>query len=174
MPPPVLTAYATPANWQAYTDWHEIGELISDSAELISANDQLTHPVVIELLNSAAGDIETSFMVSGMYAITDLTGLVGNSKEKLIRLNCERATFYLYRRKPLQFAEQLKTFREMTEHDLDLLRTGMNVFNIAAQINAGTPEAKGLSTVQMSQSGLTAYHPGMHYFPAPQSIFGNG
>ena len=174
MPAPVLTAYAGPADLQVYYDWREIGELCSDSNETLSANDQLTNPNVIRALNRGAGDIETNLMVSKMYSVADLTSLTGNSKEILIAMNCEMAIVYLFERKPLYNVDKLKAYREIKESRLKMLATGLNVFNLTAQISAGTPEATGLSVLQYSQSGLTAYHPGMHYFPVPRPIFGNG
>lgn len=171
---PTLTAYASPANLQAYCDWREVGELITDSNETLSGNDQTTNPILIELLNLGAGEIEANLMVSGMYTIAQLQALTGNSLELLIAMNCSLTLFWIYNRKPLQNQEKWKLYREMRKEALKDLSTGINVFNITANINAGTPEAKGLSTVEYADSGLVPYYPGMHYFPVPRSIMGNG
>lgn len=174
MPTPVLTAYATPANLQTYCDWREIGNLVKDANEEESANDQLTDPIIISCLNRAAGEIETALMVSGMYSIANLQALTGNSLEVLIGTNCDGALYWIYRRKPLMFPDKLKTYKEQFYETLEKLKTGENVFNLIANINAGTPEAFGLTIVEEARSGLVAYKPNMHYFPVPRQLFGNG
>lgn len=179
MPAPTLTAYASPADLQVYYDWHEIGELVSDSSEAISANDQLDATkvynwIIVRCLNRGAGEIETNLMVSGMYAVTDLQNLVGNGKEKLVGINADLGMCYLMERKPLWNAEKLAAYREARDALLKDLKTGVNVFNLAAQINAGTPEANGPSIIENANSGLVAYKPGMEYFPVDRPIFNNG
>jgi hypothetical protein len=173
MPAPTLTAYASPSDLQTYYDWREIGEVCTDSQEQVSANDQQTNPNIIRALNRGAGEIEANLMVSGMYSITDLQGLTGNSKELLIGMNCDFCICFLFERKPFYNAEKLSTYRAVREDWAKKLATGVNVFNIAAQIQAGTPEVSGLSCVQYAQSGLVPYRPGMHYFPVQRGVFQN-
>jgi hypothetical protein len=179
MAAPSLTAYATPQDLQVYYDWHEIGELITDSNEVISANDQFDTSkqgcwVVIRALNRGAGEIDTNLMVSGMYSLTDLQNLTGNSKEKLIGINCDLAMCVLMERKPLWQQDKIEAYRKSREELLKNLRTGVNVFNLPAQINAGTPEVSGPSIAENANSGLVAYKPNMQYFPTDTPIYGNG
>lgn len=179
MAAPTLTAYANASDLQLYYDWREIGEVVSDSAEIISANDQ-TDPTnvygatIVRCLNRAAGEIEAAVMVSGMYTIAQLQGLTGNSLEKLKGANCDLAIVYLYKRKFMYNSDRLAAYKKETDELIEKLRNGTNVFNIPVNINAGTPEVTGLSTVEEANSGLIAYDPTMHYFPVPRSIFGNG
>lgn len=174
MTAPVLTAYAQPSDLQAYCDWREVGELISDSTEQLSPIDQLTHPNVIKALNRGAGELESAFLVSGRYTIAQLQALTGNSLELLIGANCDLALYWIYNRKPLLNQEKWKLYREVHDTLIKKLQDGTNVFNVQVNIDAGTPQAKGLSTVEYAQSGLTAWYPGMHYFPTPRQQFNNG
>ena len=176
MPGPTLTAYATPANLQTYCDWREVGDLCVDANEEISANDQLANPIIISCLNRAAGEIETALMVSGMYSLAQLAAILaagGNSAEVLVGTNCDGALYWIYRRKPLLFPEKLKAYKEQFYDTITKLKEGENVFNLAGNVSAGTPESFGPTIVEEARSGIMVYKPNMHYYPVPRTLFNN-
>jgi phage gp36-like protein len=169
-----MPAYATPADLQVAFDWHEIGDLISDSNEQLSANDQLTNPNVLAALAKASGDIDVNLMVSGRYSSTDLSTLTDNSLAYLKAMVCRIAMCYIMERKPMFKPEVVKAYREWVDSYLKKLASGVNVFNLPAQISAGTPEASGLTGVQYNcnELNLVTDPNRMHYFPKRQLPFG--
>lgn len=174
--------YATAVDMQSRYDWREIGDLISDSDEQISADDQLITTAgtaggrLNDVLTDASGDVDTALLVAGRYATTDLTGLTGSSLNYLKRIVCRIAMCYLMERKPLFKPEVVEQYRKWTDKYLKQLQDGVNVFNLPGQVSAGTPEAAGLSTVQYDVNNLNlATDPArMHYYPNRQLPFGRG
>lgn len=148
-----MSSYATPADMQLRYDWRELGDLLSDSDEQISALDQATagnqyNTLLLQLLNDASGDIDAALLQAGRYASTDLTGLTGNSLSLLKRITCEITIAYLRERKPFWKQEQLEAYSKAKEGHLDRLRTGKNVFNLPLVIVAGAPELTGPSLIE--------------------------
>ena len=146
-----MTNYATVQDLQLRYDWREIGDLVSDSDEQISALDQATsgnqyNTLLVQLLSDASGDIEAALLYAGRYATTDLSGLTGNSLSLLKRITCEITIAYLRERKPFWKTEQLEAYSKAKEKHLERLRTGANVFNLPLVIESGAPEAEGPTT----------------------------
>lgn len=173
-------SYATARDMQDRFDWEELGDLCSIGAgEQVSANDQVTNQKMVTALLDASGDIDSALMVMGQYTATDLAGITdANSLAKLKRVCCEIALAYLFENRPLFNPERMKAYQDLKEGHLEKIRKGINVFNIVgqAQIEAGTPEASGLTCVQYNSSNLNlATDPSrMHYYPARQLPFGRG
>lgn len=146
------TPYAGPADLQQRYDWREIGDLLSDSNEQISALDQVTagnayNTLLVQLFADAAGDVEASLLAAGRYATTDLTALTGSSQALLKRILCELVIAYLYERKPFYKPERLEAYAKAKEGHLKRLWGGSNVFNLPLVVAAGLPEAAGPSTI---------------------------
>lgn len=146
-----MATYVTPADMQDRYDWREIGDLLSDSNEQVSALDQVTtgnmyNTRFTNIIADAQGDVESALLVSGRYATTDLSSLTGNSLAQLKRIICEIAIAYLYERKPFWKSDRLEAYSKAKEGHLDRLRNGTNVFNLPLVIAAGAPESAGPST----------------------------
>lgn len=146
-------AYATPADLQEYYDWHEIGDLISDSKECISALDQTTagnmyNTRLQRFLDRASGEVEAAVLRGGRYTAADLAGLTGNARELLRGIVCEFVVLYLFERKPLYRPEVLEQFRKAKTERLTLLANGTNIFGgLPAVVEAGKPAIDGPSLV---------------------------
>jgi hypothetical protein len=146
-------AYASAADLQEYYDWREIGDLISDSGEQVSALDQVTagnmyHTRLSRFLDRASGEVEAALLRGGRYTPTDLAGLTGNARELLRGIVCEFVVLYLFERKPLYKPDMLEQFRKAKTERLGLLASGTNIFGgLPAAAEAAKPAVDGPSLV---------------------------
>src|ERR1019366_7439340 len=108
-----MASYATPADLLQQYDWRTVGDFISDSPEEISSNDQLTDPILLQILAAASGDIEAALLRAGRYQVSDLTGLTGNPLALLKRITCEIAIAYVFERRPLGNVEVLEHYQKL-------------------------------------------------------------
>lgn len=150
-------AIATQADLQIYYDWREIGDLISDSTETISALDQVTAGNIYytrlgRLRDRAEGEVLSYLLTGGRYTEADIAALTGASKEILVGLICTFWMLYLLERKPLFRPDALEAKREETERLAKQLQSGANVLNIATAIDAGKPVAAGPSSTDYQQN----------------------
>lgn len=145
-------AYAAVADLQEYYDWREIGDMISDSKEQVSALDQTTpgnmyNTRLSRFLDRASGEVEAAVLRGGRYTAADLAGLTGNARELLRGIVCEFVVLYLFERKPFYKPELLEQFRKAKTERLQLLASGENIFGgIPAVVEAGKPQIDGPST----------------------------
>lgn len=156
-----MASYATVADLQDYYDWREIGDLVSDSDEQISALDQVTsspanlyNTRLVRFLSRASGEVESVVLRNGRYSVSDLTGLTGNNAELLRGIVCEFVMLYLHERKPLYKPQELEAWRKARIERLDLLGSGKNIFNLPLVVEAGLPEATGATTLQYQDLNL--------------------
>ena len=143
------------ADLQDYVDWREIGDLISDSNEQISALDQVTTGTVyntrlLRLLSRALAEITSVVLRGGRYSVADLTGLTGNDRELLIGMQIEFVVTYLFERKPLYKPDLLEAYRKAKSERLEMLGSGENVFNLPLVIEAGKVAIDGATTIDYS------------------------
>lgn len=160
-----MSSYATPADFLQRYDWRDVGDLVSDSSEQISPNDQLTNPILLQILQDASGDVEAALLRAGRYKTTDLTGLTGNPLALLKRITCEIAIAYLFERRPLFNVERMEQYQKFREGHLKRLASGENIFNLTAVLQASTPLSEGLTTVGYQSLNLVRDRV-THYYPA--------
>jgi phage gp36-like protein len=164
-------SYAAPADLIARKSVQTLGDLCSDSGTRVTPTGLLSDPNLQAALDSASGEIDAALLVCGRYQPSDLTGLAGNAKAHLVRICCEIAWCFLLSRKPTYESEQYKAAMELQDVYLERLRKGENVFNVAANIAAGTPkfDAPSVATVE---SKLFIRDRTQNYFPARTSQSG--
>ena len=160
-----MAAYATSTQLLERYDANEIADLASDEGQAVTRIALLTDSKVAASLSDASGEVEAALLVGGMYTTDQLEGLTGNAAAKLVRMTCDIAMCFLYERRPLYNVDNVAKFRELADKYLDRLRKGENVFNVAANIGAGTPSVDGPTTVGYESLNLVRdrvqnYYPG--------------
>jgi hypothetical protein len=150
-----VALYADIADLQDYYDWREIGDLLTDSDEQVSALDQVTtgnlyNTRLLRFLSRASAEVEAIALKGGRYSVTDLSGLTGNSAEFLSGIVCELVMMYLFERKKMYKPEMLETLKKSAAEKLKLLGDGDNVLNLPLVIDAGTVDIDGPTTTDYS------------------------
>lgn len=169
-------SYATPNDLINRKSAETIGALVSDSGTEATESD-LIDPLttggerVQAALDSAAGMIEAAVLKGGRYSTVDLAGLTGNSAAFLVMIECEIAMAILFARKPMYAADDYKAAMEMQDMFLSQLRKGETIFNVTANIDAGTPSYAAPSVVEVQQLGLIR-DIARPYYPARRSQSG--
>ena len=112
----------------------------------------------------AKGDVDAALLAGNRYSTDDLDGLTGNSLNKLKRIECGRAMFYLLSRRPNFDAKRLDEFDEWTLKQLERLRKGENVFDLDAQEAAGvidhqTQDIQAVEQMNLIRDQLRHYYP---------------
>lgn len=147
-----MSSYATVADLHDYFDWREIGDMISDDKDQISAADQrdtanVYGARIAKLLSRASGEIEGALLKGGRYTAADLSGLTGNSAAMLAGIVCEFVVLYLHERRPFYKPEVLEKLRESTRARLKYLGSGDDIFgSVTKAVDAGMPTVDGPST----------------------------
>ncbi|MCC7424820.1 MAG: DUF1320 family protein [Planctomycetaceae bacterium] len=159
-----MASYATPAQIIERYDVRDIGQLVADDDTQVAAGDLDDNTVLLAALADASGDIEAALLAGERYTVANLEGLTGNSASKLVRLTCDIAMAYLYGRRPAHDPDKLKAFEERAAKQLERLRKGENVFNLAPQKEAGridhaTPSAADISKMQLLRDRCPGYYP---------------
>ncbi len=164
-------AYADASDLLDRKSYVTVGQLASDSGTAISAGGLLNNDVVDAALDSASGAIDAALMQGGRYTSAELTALTGNSLAYLKQICCEIAMAFLYSRKPTWRQEEYKAALEVQDLYLERLRKGENVFNIQANIDAGTPSYTQPSVIAVERQGLVRDRT-LHYYPKRYSTSG--
>ena len=164
-------AYATPEDMIARKSVTTLGQLCSDSGTSVAAIDLETDPYLQAALDSASGAIDAALMQAGRYTVADLAGLTGNSLAYLVHLTCEIAMAYLFARKPTYAVTEYEASLKLQSVYLDQLRRGENVFNLPAQIDAGTPKFDQPSVASIERLGLLRDRT-LNYYPVRHSTNG--
>ena len=147
-------AYATAQNLLDRYDKSIINDLVSDEGTRLSYSDLLVDTKLLAALDDASGEVDAALLVGGRYSATDLSGLTGNALATLVRITCEIAIGFLYNRRPMFRVEDADRWAERTRAHIDRLRTGENVFNIAANITAGNPTLDGPTSIDYRRLNL--------------------
>lgn len=168
-----MAAYATAAQMLERYDARTLGDLVSDTGIRVDESALLTDTVLSAALNDGAGDIELALLPGERYSTTDLTTLLASSSNTrfvLIRLNCDRAFFHLYDRRPWhEVSEAYQRRIEDGEKLLERLRRGERVFDVAAVKDAGLPSITTPERVTVEKLNLTVDYcrrGGYGYYPA--------
>lgn len=161
-----MTAYATPSDMLIHADARDIGDLVADDGQQVSAVDLLTNPILLEFLTRSSGDVESALVVGNRYSVDQLENLTGNSKAKLVDLVCDLTVIRLLKRRPGKDLEQLKLMSEMADVKLDRLRKGENIFDLTAIRNASVVSVDGPTTLEFQDLNLVRDRIGNRYFPS--------
>jgi phage gp36-like protein len=177
-----FAAYASVTDIIARKSVQTLGDLVSDDGVRVVQADLIGPPVNAVLqaaLDSAAGEIEAACLVGGRYTVENLIAIFAaaaasslrNTRSHLVRINCEIAYTFLLSRKPSYSVEDYKAAMELQEVYLERLRKGENVFNIAANIEAGTPSVAIPTVVSVQAKGFIRDRT-LNTFPARTSSSG--
>jgi hypothetical protein len=120
-----------------------LGNLCSDTRESVSEVDLATDAKMVAALSEATGIVRAHLKKGDRYTDDDLSGLTGESLEFLKGMTCTLAFWFLWRRKPYLSDKdpQKETVRREAEEVLKMLRDGTIVLDVAANIDAGKPQA---------------------------------
>lgn len=162
-------SYATPADLIARKSPSTIAALVSDTDEESSEAELATDAKVLAALASASGAVEAALLQGGRYSVVDLTALSANASAYLKQMVCDIAMAYLFARKPLHRQEDYKAALELQDTYLERLRIGKNVFNIDANIDAGTPSYSAPTVAGIENLNLIVDAARSHYYPARRS-----
>ena len=157
-------SYASPADLIARKSVQTLGDLVSDDGTRITPTGLLANVNLQDALNDASGEIEAALLQGNRYQVSDLNALSGNSQGYLKRITCEIAWAFLLSRKPDRRVEELKAALELQDVYLERLRTGKNVFNVAAEIAAGqiavvVPSVQSVQTKNLIRDMSRNYYP---------------
>jgi phage gp36-like protein len=133
-------SYATTADLLKRVDSRVLGDLVSDSNVRVDPTSLLTDANIQAALDDASGLINSAVLVSEKYQPSDLAGLTGVDQAYLLRLTCNLAYGLLVLRRG-QSVEKLEQYQEALK-TLEMLRSGERVFAVAANEEAGLPQAQ--------------------------------
>lgn len=161
-------AYAAAADLFARHDVRSVNDLANDDGARQSRLDLATNVNVAAALDDASGEIDAAILAGKRYTSDDLTGLSGNALAWLKRITCDLAMSFLYDRRPAHNVDQYERYHQLAESHLEKLRTGENVFNLAAQQNASLPTINGPTSVDYARLNLIPDRV-PRYFPSRSS-----
>jgi|SRR5579884_1361147 len=131
-------SYAQPSDLLARYDARVLGDLVNDAGTRQTPTQLLTDPNLAAALASAAGTVNAAALVGQRYTVGELSALTGDDLAFLVNVNCALAFGLLNQRRgndPMKFPAYAEA-REV----LDMLRDGKAIFNVPADVAAGTPQ----------------------------------
>jgi phage gp36-like protein len=145
-----MPAYAQPADLIQRFDARTVGNLISDNGETVEGPTLVQHPVLLALLATASGDVESALLQGERYSVDDLQNLTDNSNAMLTHMVCVIAFGQLWQRRPYNDSEQRRYAIDQAENMLEQLRQGRRVFTLTGPDpnqagEAGVPKVAGPS-----------------------------
>lgn len=158
-------AYATPADMKLRFDARVIGDLVDDRGQQVAADALDDDDVLAVMLNDASGDIDSALGVGQQYTPADLAALTGNAQSHLVRITCEIALAYVFRRRGFYPADEHRGMMELAESHLERIRQGQNVFSVPDREEAGLIDTTGPSLVTWGDMHLIRDRT-KNYFPA--------
>lgn len=146
-------AYATPDDMIARFDVRTLGDLSADDGSQVSASGLATNAKIIACLSDASGQVEAACLQGERYTIEDLGGLTGDSESFLVRIVCDLALGYLWRRKLYveENAARLESVQRADEH-LTRLRSGEWVFDVTEVKEAGRAKVRTITRQEVSNN----------------------
>lgn len=140
-------SYATPADLKLRYDARRLGDLVKDDNTRATAGDLDSNLNVQAALDDAQGMVDAAVLAGARYSTVDLAALTGTNKAFLLRINCDLAYGFLILRRGFTDSEMSKLAPGYAQavKTLELLRTGERVFDIEANIEAGTLDKVVLS-----------------------------
>ena len=156
-------AYAAASDLVKRFDERDIADLASDDGTPVA--DLATDAKVTAALSSASGRINSAVMVADLYQAADLSGLSGDDAEFLKDITCALAMGFLLRRRSSRYQEIYAAVVKQAEEQLELLRSGKNLFNVAEVKSAGQPSVDGPTAAEYAlQNGISDRT--RNYYPA--------
>ena len=159
-------AYASAADMLKRKDARTIGDLVSDTGVRINSTLLLTDANLSAALDDASGEIDAALRVANRYSAANLAGLTGNSLAHLKRICCDIAFGLLWERRPWGDEDQRADAMDRAKKALDRLRKGEAIFDIAANVEAGLPEAHVPSISSISRLNLLVDRARNGFYPA--------
>lgn len=158
-------AHATIADLILRYDIREIGDMATDTDERLDEAAILASDIVQTVMDDAKSEVLSAVQRGGKYTVAQIEALTGDAENLLIRIECDVAMFYLYRRRgnnanPDKAAEQAKQARRL----LDMLVKGDAAFGTAEELAASTVEYIGLTdrdyeSIQLIRDRVQNYYP---------------
>lgn len=150
-----MAAYATSADIAARYDVRTIGDLLADDGTRIaeaafSANANLTAALL-----DASGEVEAALQQLRRYTPAELEALAGNSSGLLKRIVCKVAMGLLWERRQYIDLDKAEEGMDAARKVLEKLRKGEYIFDVTANVEAGTPEAITPTAQSISLLNLT-------------------
>lgn len=150
-----MPAYATGSDLVARYDIDIVGDLASDERDPMERSSIPTNPKVETALLDGAGEIEIALLEGGRYTVSQLTNLTGNSRQKLIRINCDIAmALLLQRRVDKRFQELAEQVAKISRCHLQALCKGENVFGLPENIDAGVLDVDTITAIDIDNRNL--------------------
>jgi phage gp36-like protein len=159
-----LTSYASVADLLALKDYRTIAQLCSDDgANPIPLADLPTNINLLTILSTASGELESAVLRSGIYQVTDLSGLSGVSLAYLKKIVCDIAMKLLYSRRPGPAPSETCINDYNSAMDaLNNLANGVRIFSFQQTQEAGLPQVYQMQTYDYINNNLvTARWPRM-------------
>lgn len=129
-------AYATPSDMRKRYDERQLAELVSDTDGSVELVDLDADENLLTSLSDASGNVNAALLTGNRYQVSDLEGLTGDALGDLKRIVCTQAFVYLRQRRGGGYQGDLDAIErdeKQIEGRLDLLRRGINVFNLVDQ-----------------------------------------
>jgi len=142
-----MAAYAEPSDLISRYDVNIIGQLVTDDGLQVSESDLEDDAVLLEVLQTASGQVEASMLCGARYSPDDLSDLTGNSASYLKHIVCLIAMALLFERRPAVNSVHAETYLERATKYLEDLRHGKNLFNLEESIHDANPTVDGPSSV---------------------------
>jgi len=148
-------SYATIAQLTTRYDVRKIGELISDTGSAVVPSDVLSNSIVQAALDDASARVLQFALIGQRYSEDDLNLLATNNDSALVRITCDLAMAFIVQRRLLD----INTYPQVKEGlaDLERLRNGEMMFNVARDVAVGTATTGFPSVVQQSQTNSVTY-----------------
>lgn len=131
------SAYCTNSEFLKRYDARTVGELLSDTGDVIDPVSLASDTTLTALLQQASGMVEAACFEGRRYDSDDLTTLDGNSQALLRGLVADLGMWLLWNRRPDRgsvIPPQVTSSMEMLEQ----LRQGKRIFSLQEQATAGS------------------------------------
>ena len=146
-----MAAYATSSDLVARYNEQTIGGLASDQQGVrVPPANFATDPAIGAALKTASGKVKASIMQADRYTMDEIQGMSDpgsslydeESAEYLIDITCRVAFWLLWQRKPYSdgHENQRRQYETDSQTALDMLRKGIEIFNLGNARGAGLPE----------------------------------
>ncbi len=141
------TPYCSATQLFRFHDWQQVADLLRDgdnprptkSRLLDSASDE--GAMLVSILLSASGQLESACLVSNRYLPTDLAALTNSGAARLQKIVADLAFWELMQRRQPGSADPKNVPGAMQAlEELDRLRDGERIFGLAESGNAGLPK----------------------------------
>lgn len=160
-----MTAYAEPSDLISRYDVAVLGDLVADDGIRVSASDLEDDAVLLEVLQTASGQVEAAMLCGNRYSPDELSGLTGNSASHLKQIVCLIAIAILFERRPAVNSMHADLYLKRADAYLEDLRHGKNLFNLAEALVDANPTISGPSSIDYRNINMLPDRM-VRYFPS--------